>query len=184
MNRRGANMGIFAEIRNKTGSLFFKDTNKTGSLFKKEGDKICTKCGETKGIEEFYKSKRRKDKYAIRYTTECKECSLKNRREHYIENKDRILNEHRFRSYGINKEEYEQMLQDQDGKCAICKREESSRASITKKVRALAVDHCHVTGHVRGLLCRACNLGIGHFDDNLEFLKEAVKYLEEADGNI
>ena len=76
------------------------------------------------------------------------------------------------------------MLQDQDGKCAICKRKELARAYVTKKVRALAVDHCHITGNVRGLLCRACNLGIGHFEDNLEFLKEAVKYLEEADGNI
>ena len=73
------------------------------------------------------------------------------------------------------------MLQDQDGKCAICKREESACASITKKVRALAVDHCHVTGNVRGLLCRACNLGIGHFEDNLETLEEAIKYLEDRD---
>ena len=170
MKGRGANMGIFTEIRNKTGSLFFK----------KEG-RTCIKCGETKGDEDFYKSRRRKDNYSIRYTTECKECALKNRREHYKENKDRILDEHRFRSYGVTKEQYEEMLEDQDGKCAICKREELARAYITKKVRALAVDHCHVTGYVRGLLCRACNLGIGHFEDNLEFLKEAVKYLEEAD---
>ena len=173
MKGQGANMGIFTEIRNKTGSLFFK----------KEG-RTCIKCGETKDIEEFYKSRRRKDNYSIRYTTECKECALKNRREHYKENKDRILDEHRFRSYGVTKEGYEQMFEDQDGKCAICKRGESARANLTGKVRALAVDHCHLTGHVRGLLCRTCNLGIGHFDDNLEFLKEAVKYLEEADGNI
>lgn len=170
MNSQGASMGIFDTI-SRTGSFFFK---------KKEG-RTCIKCGETKDIEEFYKSRRNKDNYAIRYTTECKKCALKNRREHYKENKDRILDEHRFRSYGVTKEEYEQMLQDQDGKCAICKREELARAYVTKKVRALAVDHCHVTGYVRGLLCRACNLGIGHFDDNLEFLKEAVKYLEEAD---
>ena len=162
-------MGIFTEIRNKTGNLFFKKKGRT-----------CIKCGETKDIEEFYKSRRNKDNYAIRYTTECKECALKNRREHYKENKDRILDSHRFRSYGVTKEEYQQRVQDQDGKCAICKREESARAYVTKKVRALAVDHCHDTGNVRGLLCRACNLGIGHFEDNLEFLKEAVKYLEGA----
>ena len=94
-------MGIFAEIRNKTGSLFFKKKGRT-----------CIKCGETKDIEEFYKSRRNKDNYAIRYTTECKECALKNRREHYAENKDRILDEHRFRSYGVTKEQYQQMVQD------------------------------------------------------------------------
>jgi hypothetical protein len=170
MNRQGAIMGILKEIRNKTVSLFFKKDGRT-----------CIKCHETKDIEEFYKSRRSKDNYALRYTTECKECSLKNRREHYVENKERIMDSHRFRSYGITKEEYGEMLQDQDGKCAICKREESACASITKKVRALAVDHCHVTGNVRGLLCRACNLGIGHFGDNLGTLEEAIKYLESTD---
>jgi len=170
MKGQGANMGIFTEIRNKTGSLFFKKDGRT-----------CIKCHETKDIEEFYKSRRRQDNYSIRYTTECKECSLKNRKEHYVENKERIMDSHRFRSYGITKEEYKEMLQDQDGKCAICKREESARANLTGKVRALAVDHCHITGNVRGLLCRACNLGIGHFGDNLETLEEAIKYLENRD---
>ncbi|WP_225102842.1 endonuclease domain-containing protein [Streptomyces sp. CoH27] len=40
------------------------------------------------------------------------------------------------------------------------------------------VDHCHRTSKVRGLLCRACNLGIGHFDDNLDVLRNAIVYLQ------
>jgi hypothetical protein len=45
--------------------------------------------------------------------------------------------------------------------------------------KALGVDHDHITGKVRGLLCNDCNLGIGHFKDNIEKLKLAIKYLEE-----
>ena len=173
MRSQGANMGILDTI-SRTGSLFFK---------KKEG-RTCIKCGETKDIEEFYKSRRNKDNYAIRYTTECKKCALKNRREHYAENKDRILASHRFRSYGLTKEEYDEMLDDQGGTCAICRREEWTRASITKKTRALAVDHCHVTGNVRGLLCRACNLALGYFEDNIESMEKAILYLEKTNGDI
>jgi hypothetical protein len=42
----------------------------------------------------------------------------------------------------------------------------------------LGVDHCHQTGKVRGLLCRDCNLSIGHMKDSVERLKAAIKYLE------
>ena len=45
---------------------------------------------------------------------------------------------------------------------------------------ALSVDHCHVTGNVRGLLCRACNLALGQFEDNIKTLNKAIKYLEQA----
>ena len=72
------------------------------------------------------------------------------------------------------------MLDNQGGSCAICKRKEWVRASITDNVMALAVDHCHDSGNVRGLLCRACNLAIGYFEDNTESLGEAIKYLEKA----
>ena len=179
MRSQEENMEILKGIRKVAGSLFDKSYNKTGSLINGE-DRTCVKCGETKNIDKFYKSRRNKDNYAIRYTTECKACSLKNRREHYAENKDRILDEHRFRSYGLSKEEYYGMLDNQGGTCAICKRKEWSRASVTNNIRALAVDHCHVKGNVRGLLCRACNLAIGYFEDNTESLGEAIKYLEKA----
>ncbi len=163
MNRQGAIMGIIKRIR---------------SIITKK--RICVKCGEAKNADEFYSARRKKDNYQLRSTPECKTCSLKNRREHYAENRDRILANHRFRSYGLSKEDYNEMLDNQGGTCAICKREEWSRASVTNKVKALAVDHCHDTGNVRGLLCRACNLGIGYFEDNIESLDEAIKYLEQA----
>lgn len=71
--------------------------------------------------------------------------------------------------YGVTVEEYAEILRSQDGVCAICHQPCSTGKS-------LAVDHDHETGRVRGLLCRRCNRGIGHF--NLDTLKAAVVYME------
>jgi hypothetical protein len=43
----------------------------------------------------------------------------------------------------------------------------------------LAVDHCHTTGKIRGLLCSKCNPALGAFNDNIEILNSAIKYLKE-----
>lgn len=67
-------------------------------------------------------------------------------------------------------EEIDCMLEKQEHICAICKRSDS---------RHLSLDHCHVTGKVRKFLCDKCNLGLGKFEDNIESLLNAVKYLKE-----
>ena len=84
-------------------------------------------------------------------------------------------------TFGISLHEYGQLLVAQDGKCGICGNEEAeARAGKTK---ALAVDHDHRTGKVRGLLCSACNTGLGKFGDDRERLLNALRYLDKhADG--
>lgn len=77
------------------------------------------------------------------------------------------------RLYGITLEEYNILLEAQNSKCAICK----INASEFKK--DLAVDHCHTTGAVRGLLCTKCNPGLGYFQDSTELLKAAIEYLND-----
>lgn len=72
--------------------------------------------------------------------------------------------------YGITLAEYEALLAAQGGVCAICR-----KACSTGK--SLAVDHNHETKVVRGLLCRKCNRGIGHFNDDRTLLQEAINYL-------
>ena len=71
-----------------------------------------------------------------------------------------------------------ELLEKQNNKCAICKLPEIMINPRTKELKNLAVDHCHKTGKVRGLLCVRCNHGIGNFKDNEIFLEEALKYLK------
>jgi hypothetical protein len=80
-----------------------------------------------------------------------------------------------FRKYGITKDEYRDMWFAQDGRCAVCQKPER-----TSRCALLAVDHDHVTGAVRGLLCSFCNRAIGMFDDDPAVLARAIKYLEHA----
>ena len=75
------------------------------------------------------------------------------------------------RQYGITLEQYNEMLIDQDYKCAICGNEDEVEG------RKLAIDHCHKTKKVRGLLCGKCNRGLGLFYDDLELLQNAISYL-------
>lgn len=78
--------------------------------------------------------------------------------------------------YGVSLEDYERMMADQDGVCAICRQPES--ISRTNGSKPLAVDHDHDTGDVRGLLCGKCNTGIGQFGDDPVLLRQAIEYLE------
>lgn len=77
-------------------------------------------------------------------------------------------------TYGITIEDYNQFLENQNNKCAICNRDQSE---FTRK---FAVDHCHITDKIRGLLCGNCNVGIGNLQDDIEILKNAIKYLENG----
>ncbi len=81
------------------------------------------------------------------------------------------------KNFGITPEQYDVMLQLQHGRCAICRAENNHRAG-SGRVQNFAVDHCHDTGRIRGLLCGSCNIGLGRFKDNPNFLMEAAAYLE------
>jgi len=77
--------------------------------------------------------------------------------------------------YGITLEEYEQMLKNQNQCCKICKSKKPGR----KGVKRFAVDHCHKTNKVRGLLCMSCNTAIGLLNENPVLFDAAKQYLEE-----
>jgi hypothetical protein len=148
--------------------------------------KRCHKCKEFKDETEFYKDRTTKDGLK----NKCKECSgngYKIYREKFPEkvkedykkwalnNKEKrkeYNKRHSLKQYGITIEDYNNMLKEQDFKCAICKEE-------IKNVTQFDVDHCHLTGIVRGILCSNCNNGLGRFKDNIEVLKNAIKYLED-----
>ena len=79
------------------------------------------------------------------------------------------------RNYKLTPEDFNLLWDQQSGKCAICSEPMDPRG---RRKTAVAVDHCHDTGVVRGLLCRGCNTGIGSLKDSIDVLKSAVKYLE------
>jgi hypothetical protein len=89
--------------------------------------------------------------------------------------RERQRDNHLKRLYGISEEEYDQMLISQDFRCAIC-REESQ---ATGKNARLHVDHDHVTGKVRGLLCYACNIAIGFLEEDPDRVQKIMNYLEK-----
>jgi hypothetical protein len=82
------------------------------------------------------------------------------------------------KTFGITLADYEAMMVAQAGVCAICSQPETRIDNRTKQPSRLAVDHCHSTGKVRGLLCSACNKGIGHLKDDPALLRKAADYLE------
>jgi hypothetical protein len=76
--------------------------------------------------------------------------------------------------YGISAADYDALLIRQKGVCRICRKPCSTQ-------KRLAVDHDHKTKRIRGLLCRRCNRGLGHF--SLVTLRRAVLYLESFDAH-
>ncbi|ERR1700677_3375205 len=86
------------------------------------------------------------------------------------------------KTFGISLEQFNMMLEQQNGVCAICKQPETAKNGWNSKTRFLAVDHCHSTGKIRGLLCTQCNQGLGNFRDDAARMKAAIHYLESHDG--
>ena len=86
-----------------------------------------------------------------------------------------VKEEHRARvlmsRFGLTVDAYDAMVNVQGGVCAIC------REQCASGMR-LSVDHDHMTGEVRGLLCKICNVAIGHLKDDPELLRRAAEYLE------
>ena len=79
-----------------------------------------------------------------------------------------------YAKYGVTPEWYEEQFAAREGKCDCC------HETCREKPGVLCIDHCHQTGHIRGLLCKACNSGIGQLRDNRLGVLNAYRYLERA----
>lgn len=101
-------------------------------------------------------------------------------REHRRANPDVYRDRELRKSYGITLADYDLMLEGQGGVCAICKEPET--LINHDRTMPLAVDHCHDTKRVRGLLCAHCNQAIGKFDHDVALMEGAIGYLRKYEG--
>lgn len=141
--------------------------------------KVCTKCKETKPFESFHKRNVSKDGRQSR----CKECNNETVRKWQTDNPDKFEGNwrkqygnprRRATKYGLTVEELGELLENSNGVCTICGRLPN---------KWLVIDHCHNTNIVRGILCEKCNQSLGLMDDNIEYLKNAINYLEKSRSN-
>src|ERR1700694_2570956 len=130
--------------------------------------KICNKCNKEKELVEFHNHPGWRDGH---YNV-CKVCRNEWKRSYDVEYRARhrqeILLKQRLWRYGLTMDQFISMTKDQRNRCAICQIE----------IDLLYVDHNHDSGVVRGLLCSACNKGLGFFKDDPELLKAAIDYLQ------
>jgi hypothetical protein len=118
----------------------------------------CTECGKWFTVP----SCRQDAKYKWR----CPDCSTARRK---LKEKAACLRQVFKRDYGITVADRDKMIEDQGGICMLCGKNDSR----------LQVDHDHKSGRVRGMLCKHCNLMLGHAKDNSETLEKAVSYLRK-----
>src|ERR1035437_5998360 len=122
-----------------------------------------------KEIDEHNKQYRIEQKEEIKKRNEQWNINNKEYSKTYYKNNKRNL--HLKRKYNITQEQYNELFNKQNGKCAICGKHQSELK------KALGIDHDHETGKNRGLLCDKCNLLLGHANDNVQVLTQAINYL-------
>lgn len=139
-------------------------------------DNKCPLCKKTSPPEDFYTS-------SVKHCKECwrsyhKRWKEVNRKQHldiskkcWAKNKDNYNLDRKLGGRSL----FEELLQNQNGVCAVC-----SNPEMSGRYKTLSVDHDHITGKIRGLLCSSCNRGIGLLKDNIEVLKSAISYLERT----
>lgn len=134
--------------------------------------RICNTCLTTKPLEAFHKNASR----TLGVGECCKVCAITRSRKYVAENRTSLWEKNIKKRFGITPAVYFEMLEKQNGVCKICKMPETTVKR--GRLQRLAVDHCHATKKVRGLLCNKCNRGIGYFQDSIELLETTIRYLE------
>lgn len=129
--------------------------------------KSCAKCGEEKPLTDFHKQpKGPQGRHSY-----CKACFNALAREKRVRNDtpEQRQKWNLARRYGLTAAKRDAMLNEQGGRCAICR----------EQMRRPVIDHDHATGKVRELLCHGCNLALGHIERSSGFVAAAMAYLRK-----
>lgn len=131
----------------------------------KRGNFICATCKDEKPIEQFYKIEKGHAEY-FGLSCSCRTCSLIRGRKSKIKKR-----------YNLTEQEHIALYNSQEGKCAICDTPIKFESNKEDRNSIGNVDHCHITGKVRGMLCNDCNRGMGFLKDDPEIVMKVYKYL-------
>lgn len=139
--------------------------------------KACSRCNESKPLSEF--PEQRTAKGSVYLHSRCRACRREQCREWAKTKQGKAVKRSGIlrREFRMSECEYGQMHDAQGGVCAICGRAET-KVHRDGSICRLSVDHDHVSGDVRGLLCSKCNVGLGFFEDNPESLRKAADYIQ------
>jgi hypothetical protein len=157
--------------------------------------KTCNHCKISKPFEDFHITGKNKNG-TIKCKSRCKSClseislkkyhgkSISEKKEYYKKNRSRYTSEQRFasdlqRRYNLSLAEFQQMKESQNCRCKICSNE-LIFGKANKSENNARIDHNHLTGKVRGLLCHKCNSMLGMANDNVMVLSKAIEYLKET----
>lgn len=141
--------------------------------------RTCNRCNESKSVDDFAYDMRKGVKHLRTYCKSCKpKSSVANRKaydqrykETNLESYQRSQRKYRWKILGIDPDKAETYYQSHNGQCDICQ---------SKTALRLCVDHDHVTGDIRGMLCSPCNRAIGALGDTYESVMRAANYLLTA----
>jgi len=154
-------------------------------MYAKLTRKTCSRCKRFKLLKEFSKDK----KGRLGLSPRCRKCVKETRDKEYFQRHwkeyskrpeiakkltERDIAYNLKRKFGMTLQDYEDIKIAQNNKCAICPNERS------KNGKRLAVDHCHESGKIRGLLCNECNTAIGLLREDIQLLKNCIEYLENS----
>lgn len=149
---------------------FFKDHSKTKRYLTTQENvellennlRKCSTCNQVKNISEFWKNGT-----TTGISSKCAKCDRERKRKTQISSRSR--DKEAAKRYNISLEEYDNWI-NKNPNCNIC----------GIKLEQPHIDHDHNSGKVRGVLCKSCNWGIGHMNDNVDILKSAINYLERT----
>lgn len=140
--------------------------------------KVCSICGIEKPLDEFGLDSKR----AEGRKRQCKPCLSMYQRQWAADHKDSVRRTRLKKKYNLTPAEYEVIAERQGGCCAICKTELPHHLNSEEDLRdRVGVDHDHVTGRIRGLLCGPCNKALGFFQDDPAIVEGALAYLRQFD---
>lgn len=139
----------------------------------------CSTCKEDKDESCFHKAGNKKRGYQF----SCISCrkKIKEKQKNSMTSEEWYLTQRQYwlkSQYGLNLEDYNNLVKEQNHKCAICGIDE-----VDSFKGLLFVDHCHTTGKIRGLLCHHCNTALGKFKDSESILMKAIEYVRKSNGS-